>query len=144
MGDAFEMDKISHSPKSISLLKEMAEKQIEDIRDMDVWEMIQCDESRYSHIRKVYERAGIYLYPSDLKKDDKNYKKRMDLYREYSNRADEIFREKLEDYYHTDKLPQKTKDKLWGKAWEQGHSAGYNDVACAYEDISDVVMSMVE
>ena len=138
----FDMDTISNSTNAVTLLRKMAEDQIKVVMGMDLDEMLDS-EGGYSPLRMVYERNGNYLYPMNMKRDDKDYRKRMDLYNEYSNKADEIFRETLEDYYDVKELPQQTKNKLFSQAWEKGHSSGYNEVRYYYDELVDLVKTMV-
>ncbi len=67
----------------------------------------------------------------------------MELYRKYQEIANDIFREKLEEEYGVEDLPQQTKDKLFSKAWEKGHAYGFSEVKYAYDDLVEVVKTMV-
>lgn len=55
------------------------------------------------------------------------------IYNEAQERIDMAFKAALEDYYGIDGHPKA--DKLWALAWEYGHSGGYNEVECYYDEL---------
>ena len=59
------------------------------------------------------------------------------LHHEESNRLCGIFKDDLENEYGTKGHPKA--DKLFSLAWEQGHSSGYHEVACAYDDLAGLL-----
>lgn len=60
------------------------------------------------------------------------------IWRELDGGLTQAFRRDLEAYHGTTDNPKK--DRLWSIAWEQGHSAGLNEVASYYEDMVDLIL----
>jgi hypothetical protein len=139
----FEMDSIVISANSTEKLDGIADSYVAEVREMCLDEMLDSDGSGYSKLRMIYERSTPYLYPHEEKRGSKKYKERMALYGKYSAIANEIFRDRLEEEYGVTELPQKTKDKLFSKAWDKGHAYGFYDVRWAYDDLVEVVKTMV-
>jgi len=134
--EAFQMDAIINSPESIRLLREMATEYSEKVKKMDLDEMLNCDDSGYCYLRQIYERKENFIYPTiNLKRDSKEYKERANLYRELSHVAHEIFKAALEKYYKVESLSQKAKDKLYNKAYSDGHSSGFNEIRYHYSEL---------
>jgi len=48
------------------------------------------------------------------------------------------FKEALEEEYGLQDHPKK--DDIWNKAWEDGHSGGWNSVLCEYDELADLVV----
>jgi hypothetical protein len=53
------------------------------------------------------------------------------------------FREWL-GYEYASSLPTKIWDRLWAKAWEDGHAHGYHDVEMHYIDMADFAEAVAE
>lgn len=47
-------------------------------------------------------------------------------------------RAKMEAEFGTADMPEKARDLIWNKAWEDGHSSGYGEVRMHYDDLSDI------
>lgn len=45
----------------------------------------------------------------------------------------------LENDYGTDTLSQRSRDVIYNKAWEDGHSNGFASVESEYQDLLDIV-----
>jgi len=62
---------------------------------------------------------------------------KMHLYNQGEREARERFKEALEKEYGTTSYPKK--DKIWDKAWGDGHSEGLERVADIYEELVDLI-----
>jgi hypothetical protein len=51
------------------------------------------------------------------------------------------YRDYLLDEAGTRELPVEVDDKLFAKAWENGHSSGYHEVELIYCDLADLVLA---
>ena len=52
------------------------------------------------------------------------------------------FRTECEAEYCPNWVSQATRDAVWRKAWEDGHSSGNAEVAFQYDDLMDIVRTM--
>jgi hypothetical protein len=56
------------------------------------------------------------------------------------NELTEAFRKALEAAYKTQELPKALRDTMFGRAWDNGHAYGYNEVAGYYESIAEIAL----
>lgn len=87
---------------------------------------------------------GIALdqYEIDFAADMAAYNVRIDAYHTEANRMEEEFWKELQEDLGWDDLPEKIASALRSRAWEQGHSSGYNEVyavACDYSDLVNAI-----
>lgn len=59
-------------------------------------------------------------------------------------RLGEEFRRDMEWSNSTESLPKVVRDRLYGKAWEDGHAYGYTEVSGHYSDLADLVKMVFE
>ncbi len=90
--------------------------------------------------------------PADIKKLTELFHVRMraevaELNKEYNKnirRVTEMFRNDLELYYlgtiNFKIFPMRLRDKLWEKAWEEGHSNGFSAVNDAYSELATIAV----
>ena len=88
-------------------------------------------------------RAGTYKnelpYPSMSQfLNREGYNEGMKTYHEETWRLEAQLRADLEQEFGTAGNPKA--DKLWGKAWEHGHSGGYSEVANCYSDLYELIV----
>lgn len=88
----------------------------------------------------IYEKIASGAYKNTLpypgsKDPDKTAKRA--AYRVETARLEAALKADLEDEHGVTGNPKA--DKCWEIAWERGHSSGYNDVACVYEDIVELI-----
>lgn len=69
--------------------------------------------------------------------DYENAKEQKKLYYNEESRLHQQFIDDLEKENGMENNPKK--DILWAKAWEHGHSSGYEDVINIYEDLIELV-----
>ena len=133
----------------VNELRDKADKQIEIVKEMSVYDAV--DESKgengYSPLRMVYERDEAYLHSykhKNLTKEQKNVLNK--LYREYSSKTDLIFKELLEKEYvgTLSKASEKTKESIFNRAWDKGHSSGYREVYYCYIDNIEFVKEILD
>lgn len=74
-------------------------------------------------------------YPSGTANKDERAALRA-AYNEGVSRVNGEFRDWLANEY-APTLPGSVKDKVWGKAWEDGHSGGFNEVEGHYRDYAE-------
>jgi len=63
-----------------------------------------------------------------------------DMKRAYDNESSEIrakFREALEKEYGMQNHPKK--DKIWEKAWDDGHSGGWTEILITYDELVELI-----
>lgn len=87
---------------------------------------------------------GIALdqYEIDFAADMTAYNVRIDAYHTEANRMEEEFWKELQEDLGWDNLPEKIASALRSRAWERGHSSGYNEVyavACDYSDLVNAI-----
>ena len=82
-------------------------------------------------------RESIMVSVPKLIADYESAKTQKALYYEEENRLYNQFIHDLEIENGMEKNPKK--DLLWAKAWECGHSSGYEDVINIYEDLIELV-----
>ncbi len=71
------------------------------------------------------------------------YKVKLDAYHDKSNQLEKEFWEELYAEMGWDRLPKKIAQALQSRAWEEGHSSGYNEVyncACDYDTLVDAIL----
>ena len=49
------------------------------------------------------------------------------------------FRSACETAFDIASVPQSALDLVWVKAWDDGHSAGYEEILIHYEELADIV-----
>lgn len=75
-------------------------------------------------------------------KQSENYSKFPQDYAARRKADEEIksdMKEKLSAYFGYDDAPKSVKDHVFNMAWEQGHSAGYYEVASCMQDLFELV-----
>lgn len=63
-----------------------------------------------------------------------------DMKRAYANKSRELwteFREALEKAYQMQNHPKK--DRIWEKAWDDGHRGGYTEILNAYDELVELL-----
>lgn len=66
--------------------------------------------------------------------NDEEFKKQKEEYYAYENKVNELWLRELKKEFD---LPEKIFNVCYAEAYERGHSAGYNEVACCMYDIVD-------
>lgn len=88
-------------------------------------------------IRKYAENVEKYnAYEVKLKEYDKTYSRKQ-------NERLMQFRQDLAIENGLDKFPKAISDKVYAKAWEDGHSSGLYEVATNYEELAEMVLDIV-
>lgn len=59
-------------------------------------------------------------------------------YKKHNNKINNIIEEYIKDAAGFDKVPQKSKEKVWSKAYSDGHSFGYHEVYTHLVDLVDL------
>lgn len=67
---------------------------------------------------------------------------RMNEYRQARTEIELQFKQWLADEYAYEESP-KIQDRVWGKAWEHGHSSGYFDVENYYIDYAEFAQAVI-
>jgi hypothetical protein len=70
--------------------------------------------------------------------DKDAYNKHRQEYRDESNRLEAQFKTDLEEEYGVTDNPKK--DLLYSKAYDDGHSGGFNDIESSYADMVDLIL----
>jgi hypothetical protein len=94
------------------------------------------------HVNDEFNKTGRYYNEMPYFK----YKKNLAGHKAYSDRQNEIednFKSDLEKEFGTDILPKSIRDKIFSKAWEDGHAYGHSEVLIHYEDIADFVDDII-
>jgi hypothetical protein len=63
-------------------------------------------------------------------------------YRQAEGRIRDDFRKACEEEFGTSKWPKEARDKVWQKAWEDGHAHGYSEIYDEYSEVADFARSM--
>jgi len=91
----------------------------------------------YPPYRKGKEERKRYLEPDTASKKDWN---------QDTHRLVQMFKADLKNYAETElgkPLTDTQLEVIWNKAWEDGHSSGYNEVLIYADEIIDVVKAFV-
>lgn len=83
-------------------------------------------------------------YEELLKKRHKEYASQMHTHQGVL--MDE-FQTSLADYFLSGKkyeVPQSVADRIYGRAWEEGHSSGLSDVVTAYGELAGLVTACID
>lgn len=81
--------------------------------------------------------AQIREYADAVEKWEANYDAKKTAYYAEQHARQALLKRDLEEEYGLTNHPKA--DMVWGKAWEHGHSGGYNDVATWYSEFAEVV-----
>ena len=88
----------------------------EDFKDIH-----KCD--KCEHIHHVFDKDGYHKAVNDYHKEN--------------NRMYELFKQDCFKYYGIENNP--AREVIFSKAWEEGHSSGFSEVANCMSDIIDFV-----
>lgn len=125
---------------NLKSLRNEAQRQHDLVQNMNFLDALK-DVDGYNQFRRIYERPGDlgdYLYPSDRNSE------RLDLYREFSHKADVLFRKMMEAFQlNVDEVSQEDRDNLFRDAWNRGHSCGFNEIWNYYQEGVDMYDKMV-
>jgi len=75
--------------------------------------------------------AEVKQYAIALEKwegEEEQYKKDMDSYRKQFQSVETTITDYMKEMSGFNKIPDKSKEKVWSKAWEDGHAHGYYEV----------------
>ena len=121
-------------------LRKQAQEQYDKVKKMNFMSAMQYTNGGYNQFRLIYEKPGKlgdYLYPSH---GEKNQKSRKDLYEEFAFKANQLFREMMEEYTLgvDETISKEDRDNMYRDAWNRGHANGYNEVWNYYQDVTDL------
>ena len=86
----------------------------------------------YTKAVETYNKE-IELYKD---KEKEYYKKRKEALEEFKN--------DLAFEYCVDNLPKEIQDKIFSKAYEDGHASGYHDIAWHYEELAEFTLDVIK
>lgn len=86
----------------------------------------------YTKAVELYNKE-IELYKD---KEKEYYKKRKEILEEFKN--------DLAVEYCVDDLPKEIQDKIFSKAYEDGHASGYYDIAWHYEELAEFTLDIIK
>ena len=90
---------------------------------------------------KIHNSTDVNRYQSDLKAYEvleEKYKEERTAYQVNSAEIDAIIKEYLLIETGVSKLPELQRDKVWRKAWEDGHSAGHYEVYLELSSLAEL------
>jgi hypothetical protein len=85
----------------------------------------------YTKAVEIYNKE-IELYKD---KEKEYYKKRTEILEEFKN--------DLAIENHVNNLPKEIQDKIFSKAYADGHASGYHDIAWHYEELADFTLDII-
>lgn len=112
-----------------------------DLFDDNVYEAVNHAQSLYGEypekpdkptLRKEHTSSDIKVYNKEYEKYEtalSAYKTEQDMYRKRKRDCDDAIEEYIKELSGFNKIvPESRKNKVWFKAWEDGHSSGYTEV----------------
>lgn len=66
------------------------------------------------------------------------YEKQKRAYSESQGKVNGVIEEYIKDLAGFNNLPEKSKPKVWSKAWDDGHSSGYHQVYYCLRELVDL------
>lgn len=120
-------------------LKDLQEKYKEP--EQSIYSVIEYAQSLYptypDHPKKPFLKRGDHtseeasLYAKELKSYENQiaiYRKEKQAYDEKVREIDEVIIAFIKEEASFSMVPKESQDKVWNKAWEDGHSSGYSEV----------------
>lgn len=74
----------------------------------------------------------------EWEKKDLQYKNEMDIYRKQFQITETIITEYMKEMSGFSKVPNKSKERVWSKAWDDGKSSGYGSVYSHLEELVEL------
>lgn len=115
----------------LSDIKDKAQTQYEKVKNMTFTDAMKESTPGMNEFRLIYECVDWLNidYSKEEKKDIKI------LYSNYSYLADNLFREKMEEFCLPENVDPDLKKYMFQSAWSSGHSSGYSEIYSYYLDV---------